>query len=375
MSKEVHTRRNIIVVGGGASGATAARSISAKLDASKFNLIVINPRPYSILYPATARLTVSDAERLEDRVFVPYDKLFHKGKGTFLQGKVTAIEKTGSAATGGHVILENGERVPFEILILGPGSIWGGPIAFPDDATKVSGFIADGHAALRSAKNVILVGGGAVGIEFAGEIKDLYPNTNVTIVQGDELVLNTTYPASFRQGIQRRLVDYGINLVLNDYVDDIPVSGDVTTRKGQTLKADLVLLTRGPRPNTAFIAASLGPESLSDRGLVKVRPTLQLLDHPDIFALGDVIDFPEQRQYAKATNHAAVVSSNVLATISGKSLRPYKGSIEMLVVTIGKARGGAYLDIMWGISLGDWFARLVKGKGLLIDELRPGLGY
>lgn len=164
MSKEDAGRKNIVVVGGGAGGATAARSISAKLDASKFKLIVINPRPYSILYPATARLVVSDAEPLEDKVFVPFDKLFHNGKGTFLQGKVTAIEKTGPGAPGGHVVLESGEQVPFEVLVLAPGSIWAGPLAFPDDTTEVSAFIAKGRAALKAAKNVILVGGGAVGI-------------------------------------------------------------------------------------------------------------------------------------------------------------------------------------------------------------------
>lgn len=69
---------------------------------------------------------------------------------------------------------------------------------------------------------------------------------------------------------------------------------------------------------------------------MKIKPTLQLLNHSDIYVVGDVIDFPEQRQYAKATNHAAIVSSNVLAFISGKPLKTYKGSVEMLAVTIGK---------------------------------------
>jgi len=68
-----------------------------------------------------------------------------------------------------------------------------------------------------------------------------------------------------------------------------------------------------------------------------VQPTLQLLDHPNIFAVGDAIDFAEQKQYAKAIDHASVAAANIAAYLQGKPLKSkYNGTTEMILVSIGK---------------------------------------
>jgi hypothetical protein len=36
--------------------------------------------------------------------------------------------------------------------------------------------------------------------------------------------------------------------------------------------------------------------------------------------------------------------------------------------------GGAYFDVLWGISLGAWFVAMFKGKDLLIPMMRKGAG-
>jgi apoptosis-inducing factor 2 len=95
---------------------------------------------------------------------------------------------------------------------------------------------------------------------------------------------------------------------------------------------------RGPTPNTGFIETSLGSHAVNNRKYVRVRPTLQLQEYEDIFALGDIIDWDEQKQISKAWSHAAIVAANVDAHLSGRQLKEYKGSFEMIVVTIGKVR-------------------------------------
>ena len=77
---------------------------------------------------------------------------------------------------------------------------------------------------------------------------------------------------------------------------------------------------------------------MNDRGYVKIRPTFQLQEHPDIFALGDIVDWNEQKQMAKAWGHAPIVADNVGAYLSGRTLKQYKGSIEMILITNGKVR-------------------------------------
>lgn len=164
---------NVVVVGGG-YGAIAARTLATKLDAQKYNLILLSARPYAIHMPATARLSVSTEGDLEHNALLPYDRLFPKGKGTFKHGKAVAIEKT-SGQAGGTLVLQSGERLPFHVLLLATGSIWSGPIAFADDAEANTKHIATTRAAFKAANSIAIVGGGAVGVELSGEIKDVYP--------------------------------------------------------------------------------------------------------------------------------------------------------------------------------------------------------
>lgn len=184
------------------------------------------------------------------------------------------------------------------------------------------------------------------------------------------------YPDKFRKALDTSLRARGVEIVYNDFIDDIPADGvvGVTTRNGKRLDADLVVSTKGPRPNTAFIA-TLGSDTITDRGFVKVKPTLQLLSHSDIYAAGDVIDWAEQKQAAKTKGHAAVVTANILSDLAGeKPVKEYKGAYELIVVTNGKGGGVAYFDVLWGLMFGNWFARFVKSKDLLVPMFRKSLG-
>ena len=92
----------------------------------------------------------------------------------------------------------------------------------------------------------------------------------------------------------------------------------------------------GTRPNTDFVR-SLGPDVLDERGFIRVKPTLQVAQFPEIFAAGDAIDWDEQKQAAKASGHTPVVVANLLSYVAGKPLQKrYKGSPEMIAVTDGK---------------------------------------
>lgn len=103
-------------------------------------------------------------------------------------------------------------------------------------------------------------------VEFAGEIKDFYPvrltnysftsrfGTNpiffrllqtkrVTLVHGQQQLLNDTYPNRYRDSLLTRVKKTGADVVLGDYVDATEPSSDgtITTRKGKQLRADLVV--------------------------------------------------------------------------------------------------------------------------------------
>ncbi|TFY70545.1 hypothetical protein EVG20_g2450 [Dentipellis fragilis] len=374
MSKRNDSRKSVVVVGGGAAGSAIARALSGKLDPSKHELTLITSRPFAVHLPAVIRLTTTSEGKLEDSVLIPYDKLLINNNGTVIVDTVTSIED-GKNGRGGDVILSSGEKIHYDILILAPGSQWSGPLDLPvGDKAEVLEFIKEWRKKFESAKGVVVAGGGAAGLEFAGEIKDYWPKKPVTVVHSQSQLLNDVYPDKYRKRAEQGMRSRGIELVLNDYIDDWNPSGTITTRKGKKLNGDLLVSAFGARPATEFIT-SLGSDVLTSQGNVKVLPSLQLRSYPNIFAAGDVIDVDEQKQLAKTPAHAGVIVANVLSILSGGSAtKEYKGSPELILITNGKNRGFGYFGFLWGILVGDFFSRLLKSKGLMIDIARKAYG-
>ncbi|KAI8986166.1 FAD/NAD-P-binding domain-containing protein [Trametes punicea] len=368
--------KNVVIIGAGWAGTLIARELSAKLDRSKYNIILVNERPYFVHLLAGARMTVSPIDKLEDKALVPFDKLFHNGNGTAKIGKVVSIAEA-APGQGGEVVLENGERIPYTALILATGSSWPGPLHFPARDADVRAHINSWRNKFEKANHVIIVGGGAVGLETAGEIKDIWPTKKVTIVHSDNLLVNDTYPEKFRRDIEHRARLRGIDFILGDRLD-IPPEGTVgvTTYNGKRIPdADLVVQAFGSRPNTDFVS-TLDPGVVTSHGTVRVNEFLEVPGHPGIFAVGDIIDWKEQKQAVKAQAHGAIVAANVISFLEGKPLaKKYKGSMEAIVIPIGKNGGGGYVGILWGVMLGDFFTRLLKAKDLLLERARKERGY
>lgn len=93
-----------------------------------------------------------------------------------------------------------------------------------------------------------------------------------------------------------------------------------------------------------MILESLGEDVLTERGNVKVLETLQLPSHKSIFALGDIIDWDEQKQAFKSYSHSSVIADNILNLLDTVSKdegakegqKKYKKGREVIIVTNGK---------------------------------------
>jgi len=96
--------------------------------------------------------------------------------------------------------------------------------------------------------------------------------------------------------------------------------------------------TYGSRPGTGFVK-SLGSNVLNARGQIKIENTFQLKSYSNIYAIGDVTDWQEQKQAAKAPKHADIAGANILSQISGGvPKKAYSGQPELIIVTNGKVR-------------------------------------
>ena len=187
-------KQKVVIVGGGVTGSLLARELSSKLDRNEHEIVLIEAKPYVIWLIAGARLVTEDGHHppLEERAFVPYDGLFHAGNGSVKGGKVVSIRPLSSRAHAdaqgggdegdadnalaesekladeeghsGYVVLEDGEKVLYDALILATGSKHSGPVDFPDDPAQCSAHVERWRKAFREAKDVMLIGGGGVAI-------------------------------------------------------------------------------------------------------------------------------------------------------------------------------------------------------------------
>jgi NADH dehydrogenase FAD-containing subunit len=105
-------KENIVIVGGGLSGVSLAKELSAKLDHSKYDLIVVESRPYLVYMIGGARMAVTTEEGAVDKYLFKYDKLFSAGKGTVKNAKVEKIVPN-SDGKGGELELTGGETLAY----------------------------------------------------------------------------------------------------------------------------------------------------------------------------------------------------------------------------------------------------------------------
>ncbi|VDC06531.1 unnamed protein product [Peniophora sp. CBMAI 1063] len=365
----------IVIVGGGAAGAAIAREVSKFVEPAKHSLTLINARPFTILLPASVRMTAIGSEHLEDKVLVPFDNLFINGNGTVVVGRVTSVEATKGQA-GGNVVLESGEKVEYDILVLVPGNTWSGPLDFPDGNEAVYEHIHEWQRKFAAAKSVVMVGGGAVGIEYAGEVRDFFPDKKATIVHNQKLLLNPYYPDKFRRYIADDVRAAGVEMLLGDSVDTLQASEGkgLTTRSGKKLDADLIVPSFGGKPATKFVA-SLGSDALTSTGHIRVKPNLELPDFPHVFSAGDAIEWDEPKQVVSVLAQVPIIVANIKSILQAKTpAKEYKGAMRALLITNGRYRGLLYVGMLWGITLGNWIASRMKGRTLLLDKGRTALG-
>ena len=69
---------------------------------------------------------------------------------------------------------------------------------------------------IAKASKVVIVGGGAVGVELAGEIKETYPEKDVTLIHSGEFLMRSSFGDNFSKTVKTRLDQLGVKVVLGN---------------------------------------------------------------------------------------------------------------------------------------------------------------
>lgn len=138
-------------------------------------------------------------------------------------------------------------------------------------------------ALTQGAKNVVIVGGGYIGLELA-EACVLQKVPSIRMIESMERILNTFDP-EFGQAAQAELEGRGVCVSTGERVMSFEGGGRVervVTDKG-SYEADLVILSIGISPNTGFLGEAI---KKTPAGAVVTNPAMET-SVPDVYAAGD----------------------------------------------------------------------------------------
>jgi NADH dehydrogenase FAD-containing subunit len=319
--------RTVAVIGGGYGGAAVAKALQAEAD-----VVLIDPR--DALVNAAGSLRAVTRPDWAGNMFFPFDTLLTRG---------TVIRDSAVSVDPGGVTLASGRRVEADYLVLATGSSYAYPAKPTSDS--VSEAIDDfrrTHKELAAADRVLILGAGPVGLELAGEIKEVWPHKHVTVVDPAERLLPGFEPELVAD-LHRQLDELGVQVRLGVSVTP-PVEpgrvGTFTTTGDDEITADIWFRAHGVRPNSDFLADGL-LTARTAHGQVPVTETLNVHGHDHVYAVGDLTDVAEAKRAGHAMKHAEVVVKNISAQLRGEQpTATYQPSPVLMILLPLGLRGG-----------------------------------
>ena len=272
-----------VVVLGGLSGITAG--ISCRRHYPDKKVLVIR-KEGTVLIPCGIPYIFGTVGGPENNV-VP-DGLLEKNGIDLMQGKAVDVDREKKIVT-----MENGETVNYEKLVFATGSTpFLPPIKGIDkkgvySVKKEFDYLGNLMKEMDTVKNIVIIGGGFIGMEFADECRK-GRDVKVTVVEALPYCLMMAMDDEFCNEAQDVLKKTGVKLLVNEKVDailgDEAVKG-VRLVSGKELEADMVILGIGAVANTE-LAEKSGIE-LGFKNTIKVDRYMQTYTDPDVYACGD----------------------------------------------------------------------------------------
>lgn len=220
------------------------------------------------------------------------------------KNKIDVIEGFGKIKTGKKIDVTDADGKTTEYsadhIIIATGARSRVLPSLPQDGEKVIGY-RQAMTLPSQPKSMIVVGSGAIGVEFASFYNSM--GTEVTIVEFQPNIVPVEDKDVSKQ-FERSFKKAGIKIMTNSSVESVDTSGDgvkatVKTKKGEVvLEADIVLSAVGIKTNIENIG-------LEDVGIITDRDKILVNDYyqtniPGYYAIGDVTPGPALAHVASA---------------------------------------------------------------------------
>jgi NADH dehydrogenase len=382
-------RPRVVVIGAGFGGLAAVRALAH----APVDVVLVDANNYHLFQPLLYQVATAGLD--SDDIAAPARGVFRRQRNVDFR----MAEVRGVSLDERVVRLSHGAPISYDHLIVAAGAIintYGVPgveehafeLKSLPDAVRLRSHIlrqfeaVAGDPALleAGALTVVIVGGGATGVELAGGLVELFSmvlakdfrrldvtRARVVLLELSDRLLGTFNPRLSDRAL-RTLRRRGVEITLGAAVDKVDASG-VHLADGNHVPAQTVVWTAGVKGNP--VGSMLGPDVVAN-GRIPVQADLSLPDHPEVFVIGDLGAPPKGPngwlpQVAPAAiqggRHAA---RQILAAIQGRPGSPFRYRDKGSMAAIG--RQDAVVELPGGIRLSGpiaWLAWL----GLHLVEL------
>jgi len=344
MMTEQPTR--VCILGGGFGGLyTALRLSQLPWEKSQRpEIILVDQNDRFVFSPLLYELLTGELQTWE--IAPPFEEILANTGVRFTQAAVAGID-----VDERRVHLQDGPEFSYERLVLAlggetpldmaPGAAeYAIPFRTVADAYRLEERLRILEESDADKIRVAIVGGGYCGVELACKLAErLGERGRLRLVELSDLILRTS-PDFNRDAAHKALDDRKVWIDLETAVESIGSDSISLLYKGQvdTIPVDLVLWTVGTR--VAPVVRSL-PLKQNNRGQLTTTSTLQSVDHPEIFALGDLADsLDAEGQQVPSTAQAAFQQAdytawNIWASLTGRPLLPFRYQHLGEMMTLG----------------------------------------
>jgi NADH oxidase (H2O2-forming) len=334
-------KTDILIIGGGAAGISAA--ISSKACYSEKNITIIR-KEEKVLVPCGIPYIFGSLEN-SDKDIIP-DTTLEKIGAKLLIDEVIDINRENKTCK-----TKNGKEISFEKLIFATGSIpviskWleGHTLNNVFTIPKNKVYLDDLLNKLTKFKNIVVIGGGFIGVEMSDELNK--KNINITLIEILPHILTKVFDEEIAIMAEDKLKSRGVNIKcgvgVSKILGDDKVNG-VLLNNGEKIDADAVILAMGYRPNTDL--AKKVNMLLNDHGFIKVDEYMRSNDK-DIFAVGDCAekkDFITRRPSGLMLASIACAEARTAAMNLYRlhAIKTFSGTIGIFSTCIGNTCFGA----------------------------------
>lgn len=340
----------ICILGGGFGGLYTALRLSQLpwAEQGKPEIVLVDKSDRFLFSPLLYELMTGEMQSWE--IAPPFEELLAGTGVRFCQGQVDNIDLAEK-----RVHLQDGVELPYDRLALAlggetpldrvPGAAeYALPFRTVADAYRLEERLRSLEESDRDRIRVAIVGAGYSGVELACKLADrLGERGRIRLVEMTDQILRTSTDFN-REAATKALESAGVWVDLDTTVEELTTDTISLTYKGNTdtIPVEIVVWTVGTQVAEAI--ATL-PLKKNPKGQIVVNPTLQVVDQPEIFALGDLADCKDASgQQVPITAQGAIQQAeyagwNIWASLSDRPLLPmrYQHLGEMMTLGVDNA--------------------------------------